>query len=92
MTLNIDITDCKSNEIRKIMETYPYGQLEIKFERVQWITDSSVSTSSCGPEDSPANRGNPQPGLAKGFQGALDVLGGMMGPPQAPRQAPQQRR
>jgi hypothetical protein len=41
MGLDIDITDKYSDEIIEILETYPKGHLEIKFERVFWISDSS---------------------------------------------------
>jgi hypothetical protein len=83
MNLDIDITDKKAREIIAIIQEYPEGHLEIKFERVYWIADSSVPMSRCGPEGTPRNRGAPQPGLAGGFGRALDVLGSMTGPPQA---------
>ena len=92
MNLDIDITDKKPREIIAIMHEYPEGHLEIKFERVYWIADSSVPMSRCGPEGTPSNRGTPQPGVSGGFKRALDVLGSMTGPPQPPQQTPPQRR
>ena len=85
MTLDIDITDKRSHEIAEVMQNYPQGHLEIKFERVFWVSDSSGPISRGGPESFPGNRGTSN-SVGDKFQRAADVLGGMMGPPPAPRQ------
>jgi len=85
MTLDIDITDKKSREIIKILDNYPYGHLEIKFERVFWCSEDSepVQTRSHSPGGNPLPGGSPsnQKGLHGAFSNMADTLGSMMGPP-----------
>ena len=91
MGLDIDITEKQSHEIIEILNNYPRGHLENKFERVFWVSDSSVPTRVDGPESPPGHRGasNPrnQSSLGDRFQNMADNLGSMMGPPppQRPR-------
>lgn len=88
--LDIDITDKKTRDIIEILELYPYGHLEIKFERVFWVSDYSEADFPRGsPEYSPGRRGGSdprrEPNLGERFHKMADVLGSMVGPPPAPR-------
>lgn len=44
--MDIDITDNKAKEIMEIIQNYPYGHLEIKFERVFWHTEMTTPYQS----------------------------------------------
>ena len=83
MPLNIDITDLKSREIIRILNMYPYGSLEIKYERVFWVSDSPEPESTRHtPGDAPSERGSPKNvGWDTRFRKMSDTLGSMMGPP-----------
>jgi len=91
--LNLDITDNKANEIIEILEDYPRGHLEIKFERVFWVSNSLEAQSRDNPANlPPGDRRDSllkQPTVGDRFQKMSDTLGSMMGPPQ--RQEPRRR-
>jgi hypothetical protein len=82
--MNIEISDLRSREIIKILELYPQGHLEIKYESVFWCSDYS--------EPEPNMRNNPgtPPGVppnqqrnrsaAEMTRRAADSLGSMMSP------------
>ncbi len=85
MTLDIDITEKRTEEIIEILETYYRGHLEIKFERVFWVSDSSGIQSRDNPADPPGNRRDSRSkplNIGERFQKSLDALGSMVGPPQ----------
>lgn len=85
MSLDIDITDKRSEEIIQIMELYPKGHLEIKFERVFWVSVGSGPASRYNPSGAPPGSSSNRPikQVNAGLQRMSDVLGSMMGP--APR-------
>lgn len=81
MGLDIDITDLKSRELIKILTLYPQGHLEIKYERVFWISDYAEPDSA---REEPrmnyrAQQGAPQGSSAsKPFERMADTLGQMV--------------
>jgi len=84
MSFDIDITEKKSRELIKILDLYPYGRLEIKYERVFWCSDSSEpELPRRSPGDSPENRGAPlkKENAHTKLTRSLDALGSMMGSP-----------
>lgn len=77
--MDIDITELKSREIIKLLNLYPQGHLEIKFERVFWCSDYSEPNLPT----SPAEAFNPmRPPKASGasapFERMADTLGGLV--------------
>jgi hypothetical protein len=86
MNIDIDITDKQSYEIIELMRNYPQGHLEIKYERVFWVS-VSAGPARCSPESPPFTGGTPQPqrGLAGASKRMLDTLGSIMGQPQQGR-------
>lgn len=79
--MDIDITDLRSRDILRILQNYPQGHLEIKFERVFWCSDYTEPelpreeqvVKAFDPRRPPQARG-----LSGGFQRAADVLGSMV--------------
>lgn len=91
--LDIDITEKKSGEIIDILELYPRGTLEIKYERVFWCTDISEPRVTRDPEEPPRSRGPSalrEPRMSERFSNMADTLGSMMAPPR--QQRPQEKR
>ena len=83
--MDIDITQLKSKEIVKILQLYPQGHLETKFERVFWCSDYSEPESRENPSGTPYLPGVPATRPRENeFNGAMkrmsDTLGSMMGP------------
>jgi hypothetical protein len=79
--LNIDITDLKSREISKILNGYPMGHLEIKFERVFWCSDyvepslqSDSPAAAFDPRRPPQGKSN----AGQAFQRMADSLGSLV--------------
>jgi hypothetical protein len=80
--MDIDVTNVKSRELIKILNLYPQGHLEIKFERIFWSSDYSEPDL---PRDEPVVRAfDPRrPPQGKGnagqvFQRMSDTLGSMV--------------
>jgi hypothetical protein len=81
LSINIDITDCKSVEIIKIMQQYPFGSLTIKNERVYWVSD--LSEAAYPRENATAPRNYPgqqlrKPTIGERMEKAQDALGRMV--------------
>jgi hypothetical protein len=81
--MDIEITELKSREICKILELFPQGHLEIKFERIFWSSDYTEPSLSRDYPDSPQYRESRKPNVAQDFskrtKRMADVLGSMMG-------------
>jgi hypothetical protein len=83
--MDIDVTDVKSRELIKILNLYPQGHLEIKFERIFWSSDYSEpdlpreekTMRAFDPRRPPQGQGD----VGQRFGKMADVLGSMMGPP-----------
>lgn len=94
--LDIEITEKKSGEIIDILELYPRGQLEIKYERVFWCSDNTEPrVSRDNPEEPSRNRGPSalrEPKISERLGAMSDVLGSMMGPPTRQQPRTQERR
>lgn len=79
--MNIDITELKSRDIIRILNQYPMGHTEIKFERVFWCSDYVEASLQ---NDSPAAAFDPRrPPQGKGnagqaFQRMADSLGSLV--------------
>ncbi len=81
MNLRIDITEMKSRELIKLLQTYPYGSLEIKYERVFWVSDNADPEPRQSPGDAPS-RGYPTKrpdDWNKRFNRMQDALGRAIG-------------
>jgi hypothetical protein len=80
--MNIDITDLKSRDIIKILQSFSQGHLEIKFERIFWSSDYSEpdlpreesSVRAFDPRRPPQGKG----GVGKSFERMADTLGSMV--------------
>jgi hypothetical protein len=85
MELSIDLTDLNSQEIIEALERYPYGHLEIKSERVFWITRDApmrkeppiFPPASAGGFNQPKPRGQMQQ-ANHAFKKMSDTLGSMI--------------
>jgi hypothetical protein len=80
--MDIDVTNVKSRELVKILNLYPQGHLEIKFERIFWSSDYSEPDL---PRDEPVVRAfdprrPPQGkgGVGRTFERMADTLGSMV--------------
>ena len=82
--MDIDISELKSREVIKILELYPQGHLEIKYERVFWCSDYTEPETRYNPKGTPApgvpiqKKGN---AINLAAQRMSDTLGSMMGNP-----------
>jgi len=78
--ISFDITDMDSKEIIRQLAYYPKGHLEIKFERVFWVSDyPEPQVPRDYPADSPSNPRGPQPNnTARAFKRMSDTLGSMV--------------
>jgi len=84
--MDIDITDLKSRDIIKILQNYPQGNLEVKFERIFWCSDYLEPESKDNHAGEPPTRGGPHNQKPqRAMERMADTLGSMMGPPQQPR-------
>ena len=80
--MDIDITDLRSRELIRLLNNYPQGHLEIKYERVFWCSDYLEPETASTDNGRSGNRPSPYPrGMAGAPQRALDALGSMVGPP-----------
>ena len=76
--MNIDITDLKSRDIIKILEMYPQGHLETKFERIFWCSDYLEPETRYSHAGAPTNPGSPPPQHRKAIERMGDALGSMV--------------
>jgi hypothetical protein len=80
--MDIDVTNTKSRELVKILNLYPQGHLEIKFERIFWSSDYSEPdlprdepvVRAFDPRRPPQGKGN----AGQAFQRMSDTLGSMV--------------
>jgi hypothetical protein len=80
--MNIDITDLNSKQIVKILTLYPFGSLEIKYERIFWCSETTEPETRQSPGE-PPRRGPPQKeDWGNRFRKMQDSLGSMIGPAQ----------
>lgn len=80
--MNIDITDLSSERIIRILTSFPRGNLEIKFERVFWVSEEvepQGHNRSIPPRGGMAPR-NSLEEASQRFKRAADTLGSLMGP------------
>ena len=75
--LSIDMTDMNAREIIGVLRNYPRGKLEIKYERVFWVSDiNEPFISNPIPED----RRIPQrDNVSSRIKRMSNVLGSMVG-------------
>jgi hypothetical protein len=80
--LDIDISELQSRALIRVLELYPQGHIEIKYERVFWCADY-IEPEARNPYGAPPGAPPNQPrnrSAAEITRRAADSLGSMMGP------------
>jgi hypothetical protein len=84
MEISIDLTELNSQEIIEALERYPYGHLEIKSERIFWLSRDSIQARHEVPSQRrsdglPPQRKPDQMNTAnRAIKRSLDTLGAMV--------------
>lgn len=81
MGLSIDVTEMKSRDLIRVLQLYPYGGLEIKHERVFWVSDTTEpELPRQSPGEAPRRGSPPKEDWGNRFRKMQDSLGSMVGP------------